>query len=229
METQRKKHCKSYRERHREKLFASFLHPTTIKAWNFKTQIIRASSWWKTQTLHTHTHTQRRKACLLGGMELEAYYWKQDMVFLCSDDEFVAAICWFNDRSNNSSSSRQTEEGRKRRFLTTTPFKYLYSFLSLSLSLSLFSPQKQEKKKEVKLWSCKWSTPHKTKTTKAKNLCWKWMDVNGWLDGWKLMDVFGWMNDNSVHKKGYIVALKPLNIRLWPSNRPKLGHWLPSP
>jgi hypothetical protein len=55
------------------------------------------------------------------------------------------------------------------------------------------------------------------------------MDVNGWLDGWKLMDVFGWMNDNSVHKKGYIVALKPLNIRLWPSNRPKLGHWLPSP
>jgi len=104
---------------------------------------------------------------------------ERKMVILCSDDEFIAAICWFNDRSSSSrQTDRQTEEGRKRRFLTTTPLKYLYSsqvLLSLSLSLSLFPPEtqeKQEKKKKVKLWSCKWSTPHKTKTTKSKkNLC----------------------------------------------------------
>jgi hypothetical protein len=42
-----------------------------------------------------------------------------------------------------------------------------------SLSLSLFSPQKHKKNKRrirSKALSCKWSTPHKTKTTKAKKL-----------------------------------------------------------
>jgi hypothetical protein len=79
---------------------------------------------------------------------------ERKMVILCSDDEFIAAICWFNDRSSSSrQTDRQTEEGRKRRFLTTTPLKYLYSsqvLLSLSLSLSLSSPQKHKKNKRSK-------------------------------------------------------------------------------
>ncbi len=149
METQKKQHCKSYKERDREKLFASFLHPTTIKAWNFKTQIIRASSWWKTQTLDRQTDRQTE--------EKLAYWvewnWKltteRKMVFLCSDDEFVAAICWFNDRSN-SSSSRQTEEGERRDSWPQLPPILVLFSLSLSLSLSLSSPQKHKKNKRRK-------------------------------------------------------------------------------
>jgi hypothetical protein len=102
---------------------------------------------------------------------------ERKMIILCSDDEFVAAIGWFNDRS--SSSSRQTDRRKEKGEIldhNTPPILVLFSSSPLSLSLSLSSPpetqEKQEKKKKVKVWSCKWSTPHKSKTTKSKkNLC----------------------------------------------------------
>lgn len=148
METQRKQHCKSYKERHterdREKLFASFLDPTTIKAWNFNTQIIRASSWWKTQTLDRQTDRQT---------EAKLAYWVEWNWKLTTESKMVFFVFrWWICSCNlliqwqkQQQQQQQTEEGRKRRFLTTTPLKYLYSSLFLSLS---FPPRNTRKTRE---------------------------------------------------------------------------------
>ncbi len=151
METQKKQHCKSYKERDRdrEKLFASFLHPTTIKAWNFKSQITRASSWWKTQTLERQT--DRWKACLLGGMELEAYYWKKDDYFvfrwwICSCNWLVQ---WQKQQQQQTDRQKKGERGDswpQHPSNTCT----LLKFSSLSLSLSLFPPRNTRKTREEK-------------------------------------------------------------------------------
>jgi hypothetical protein len=155
METQKKQHCKSYKERQREAV--CFLpSPNNYKSLKFQdTNYQRFFLMKNSNTRERDRQTDRQKKSLLTGWNgIGSLLLKRKMVILCSDDEFIAAICWFNDRSSSSrQTDRQTEEGRKRRFLTTTPLKYLYSsqvLLSLSLSLSLSSPQKHKKNKRSK-------------------------------------------------------------------------------
>jgi hypothetical protein len=94
MQTQRKQHCKSYKERQREAV--CFL-PSPNNYQSLKFQDTNYQSFFlmkNSNTRQTDRQTDRQKKSLLTGWNgIGSLLLKERWFFLCSNDEFVAAIC----------------------------------------------------------------------------------------------------------------------------------------